>query len=103
MLGFRPATCSSDVEVVYLPSLSRIDAAMLAKDGGGRATTTYVYDGEVIGGLQPLDLGPRWLWRKLQVMARLRSREPWQSIALALVAPRGCAAPPIDWTSLASR
>jgi hypothetical protein len=100
VLRFRQAACPSDFELVYLPSLSRIAPAEVERLGvpGGRAI--FVHDGDVVGGLGPLDLAPRWLWRKLLAAVRLRPSEPWQSAALALFVPSNCASPPVDWRAL---
>lgn len=99
-LRFKQAGCPSDFEVIYLPSLSRIAPSELVRTGDPGAHAIFVHDGDVIDGLGPLDLMPRWLWRKLLVAVRLRASEPWQSIALAVRVPRSCAPPSIDWRSL---
>jgi hypothetical protein len=100
MLGFRLAGCPRTVELAYLPSLSRLPPAALARIGEPGSTATFIHDGEIIGGLGSLELMTRWVWRKLLVAVRLRPSEPWQSIALALLVPRGCSTPPIDWGAL---
>jgi hypothetical protein len=101
VLRFRLAACPSELAVIYFPSLSRITSTDLATIDQAGAKVSFIHDGEVVGGLGPLDLAPRWLWRKLLAEVRLRPSEPWQDIALALLVPRGCRAPPIDWRSLA--
>jgi hypothetical protein len=100
VLSFKSATCPSSIELVYFPALSRISAAQLARMHDTEATAIFIYDGEVIAGLGTIDLMPRWFWRKLLAALRLRAAEPWQSIALALLAPRECEMPPIDWPAL---
>jgi hypothetical protein len=100
VLSFKLATCPSDIELVYFPWLLRITAAQLARMHGAESTATFIHDGEVIAGLGTIELMPRWLWRKLLVAFRLEAAEPWQSIALALLAPRKCDMPPIDWPAL---
>jgi hypothetical protein len=102
-IRLKQAACASDFELVYLPSLSRIAPAELARIGGPGASPIFVHDGDVIDGLSSLELMPRWVWRKLLVAVRLRAAEPWQSIALALFVPRNCVSPPIDWRSLTLR
>jgi hypothetical protein len=100
VLSFKLATCRSDIELVYFPALSRITASQLARIHAAETTATFIHDGEVIAGLGTIDLMPRWLWSKLLVAFRLRAAEPWQFIALALLAPRQCEMPPIDWPAL---
>ncbi|HEX3408293.1 MAG TPA: hypothetical protein VHS81_13740 [Caulobacteraceae bacterium] len=102
-LRLRHASCRSDFELVYMPALSRIAPSELARIGGPGATVIFVHDGDVIEGLSPPELMPRWVLRKLLVAVRLRRAEPWQSIALALFVPRNCVSPPIDWRSLTLR
>ena len=99
-LRFRQAGCPSDLEVIYLPSLSRIGPTEFTRIGESGAKAILVHDGDVIDGLSPQDLMPRWVWRKLLVAVRLRPSEPWQSIVLALRVPSQCPAPAIDWRSL---
>ena len=90
--------CRPDIELGYFPSLSRITASQLARMHDAETTATFIYDGVVIAGLGTIDLMPRRFWRKLLAALRLRVVEPWQSIALALLAPPECAIPPIDWS-----
>ena len=99
-LRFKQAACPSDLEVIYLPSLSRIAPTEFMRTGDPGAKAIFVHDGDVIDGLSPQDLMPRWLWRKLLVAVRLRPSEPWQSIVLALRVPSHCTPPAIDWRSL---
>jgi hypothetical protein len=99
-LTFRLAGCPSDLKLILFPALSRVPSAPLARLDEGGAKATFVHDGDIIDGLGPLDLMPRWFWRKLLVAVRLRPSEPWQSIAFAWLVPRNCATPPIDWRSL---
>jgi hypothetical protein len=99
-LSFKLAACPSEIELIYLPILSRINASRLARMHDPNTTATFIHDGEVIAGLGTVDLMPRRLWRKLLAALRLRAVEPWQSIALALLAPHECDMPPIDWPAL---
>jgi hypothetical protein len=100
VLSFKLATCPSDIQLVYFPALSRITALQLARMRDAETTVTFIHDGEIIAGLGTLDLMPRWFWRKLLAALRLRTFEPWQSIALALLTPRKCEMPPIGWPAL---
>jgi hypothetical protein len=100
VLSFKLATCPRDIELVYFPWLLRIKASQLARIHDAETTATFIYDGEVIADLGTIELMPRWFWRKLLVAFRLKAAEPWQGIALALLAPRGCETPPIDWSAL---
>jgi hypothetical protein len=99
-LTFKLAACPSDIEIIYFTSLSRITASQLARMHDAETTATFIHDGEVIAGLGTIDLMPRQFWRKLLAALRLRASQPWQFIALALLAPRECQIPPIDWPAL---
>jgi hypothetical protein len=100
LLSFKELGCASDVDILYMPGLSRIGGAAEDEiDASGRKAT-FIYDGAVIPAIGPSNLMPRWAWRKLLVATDLKTAEPWQSIALALLVPRGCAPPHLDWATL---
>ena len=80
-----------------MPALSRIRGAAQDEIDASNRKATFIYDDAVTPAIGSSDLMPRWAWRKLLVATDLKAAEPWQSIALALLVPQGCAAPRLAW------
>lgn len=100
LLLFRQFGCAAQTAVVYLPWLSRISPPARVLIDRAPAAPVFVNDGEVVNGLGMIELMPRWTWRRLLVLLKLKRDEPWTSISLAVLPPPGCALPPIDWARL---
>jgi hypothetical protein len=100
ILSFKRKNCSATTDIIFLPTLYRISDNALEKIANATGTTSFIYDGEVVPGLSAFVLIPRYYWRKLLVTINLRSPQLWQSIALAVLVPKGCEAAPVDWMKL---
>ena len=100
LLTFVQFGCAAQTAVIYLPWLSRMSPPARALIERARPTPIYVNDGEVVDGLGVMDAMPRWAWRRLLVLLRLKRDEPWTSISLAVLPARDCVLPPINWARL---
>ena len=87
------------MRILVLPTIHRTPSNLDHRLKGGGAPL-YVYGGEEIGGLDTLHVTPRWLLRKLAVIARLRAPSAWDSAALVAFTPAGCLKPAIAWGRL---
>lgn len=100
LLTFGQFGCAAQAGVIYMPWVSRMSPTAVALIAHARVPPVFVNDGEVVSGFSMTEVLPRWAWRRLLVLLRLRHDEPWTSINLAVLTPRGCALPPIDWARL---
>jgi hypothetical protein len=100
LLAFSQFGCPAQTAVLYLPWLSRMSPPTRALIARAATPPIYVNDGEVVDGLGMMQLMPRWAWRRLLVLLRLKHDEPWTSISLAVLPAPDCLLPPIDWARL---
>jgi hypothetical protein len=100
LLTFTQFGCAEQTGVIYLPWVSRMSPPARALIGRARPAPIYVNDGEVVSGLGMTEAMPRWAWRRLLVLLRLKRDEPWTSISLAVLPAPECVLPPIDWARL---
>lgn len=94
--------CANSGGLLYMPVIHRIsDPARALMQGADRAV--FVHDRTEVGSLTAWRIIPRWLARRLAVNFQILSEDPWISIAFALLPPKGCTWPTLDWSRVSAR
>ena len=94
--------CATPGGLLYLPVIHRIsDPARAILEGSDSAV--FVHDRTEVGSLAAWRIIPRWLTRRLAVNFQILPEDPWISIAFALLPPKGCTWPKLDWSKVSER
>jgi hypothetical protein len=100
ILSFSQVGCRAGTAVIYVPWVTRLSPVARGIIDAASRPPVYINDGEVVTGVGMAEIMPRWSWRRLFAYLKLRRDEPWTSIILAVLSPRDCPLPPIDWARL---
>jgi len=92
--------CNTTGQVLLLPSIHRIsDEAWAAMRQ--RPDAIFVHAGQIISGLSPTVLIPRWMIRRALVNLQIEDEDPWISIAVVVLPGPACHMPELLWGELA--
>lgn len=103
--------CDAPGRLVYMPVIHRISDLARAQWQGAAGQTeagrdenrvVFVHDRGEVASLAAWRIIPRWLARRLVVNFQLTAENPWISIAFALVPPKACTWPKLDWSRLSA-
>ena len=97
---FKASNCDAPAEVLLIESVHRDAAEAIAAALPRNTDPLFVYGGQIVAGLGPSALMPRWIIRKFRAAFNVAAASPWDSMAVAAFFPRACPAPVMDWRGL---